>query len=48
MLFRSIFYTLTVYFGAVGIKNIRHTLVAAVLADITAVIMAVNLAKFFF
>ena len=44
----TIFYTLTVYFGAVGIKNIRHTLVAAILADITAVIMAVNLAKFFF
>jgi len=44
----TIFYTLTVYFGAVGIKNIRHTLAAAILADITAVIMAVNLAKFFF
>ena len=44
----TIFYTLTIYFGAVGIKNIRHTLIAAILADITAVIMAVNLAKFFF
>jgi len=44
----TIFYTLTVYFGAVNVKNIRHTLVAAILADITAVIMAVNLAKFFF
>ena len=44
----TIFYTLTIYFGAVNIKNIRHTLVAAILADITAVIMAVNLAKFFF
>ena len=44
----TIFYTLTVYFGAVNVKNIRHTLFAAILADITAVIMAVNLAKFFF
>jgi len=44
----TIFYTLTVYFGAVNVKKIRHTLVAAVLADITAIIMAVNLAKFFF
>lgn len=44
----TIFYTLTVYFGAVNIKKIRHTLFAAILADITAIIMAVNLAKFFF
>ena len=44
----TIFYTLTVYFGAVNIKKIRHTLWAAILADITAIIMAVTLAKFFF
>ena len=44
----TIFYTLTVYFGSVNIKKIRHTLLAAILADITAIIMAVNLAKFFF
>ncbi|KAJ49970.1 spore maturation protein B [Clostridium tetanomorphum] len=37
----TIFYTLTVYFGAVGIKKIRHTLWAAILADIIAVVMAV-------
>ena len=42
----TIFYTITVYYGAVGIKKIRHTLWAAVLADITAIIMAVTLAKF--
>ncbi len=29
----TIFYTLTVYFGSVGIKNIRYTLVAALIAD---------------
>lgn len=33
----TIFYTLTVYFGSVGIKNIRYTLVAALLADIISV-----------
>ncbi|WP_027623594.1 spore maturation protein [Clostridium lundense] len=37
----TIFYTLTVYFGAVGIKKIRHTLWAAIIADLTAIIIAV-------
>lgn len=41
----TIFYTLTVYYGAVGIKKIRHTLWAAVIADLTAIIMAVTLAR---
>ncbi|MFD3158497.1 spore maturation protein [Haloimpatiens sp. FM7330] len=44
----TIFYTLTVYYGAVKIKNIRHTLWAAIFADLTAIIMAVTLAKFMF
>lgn len=44
----TIFYTLTVYFGAVGIKKIRHTLWAAVLADITAIIAAVTVTRLFF
>lgn len=44
----TIFYTLTVYFGAVSIKKIRHTLWAAVLADITAIIMAVTVTRLFF
>jgi spore maturation protein B len=29
----TIFYTLTVYYGSVGIKNIRYTLAAALIAD---------------
>ena len=29
----TIFYTLTVYYGSVGIKNIRYTLAAALFAD---------------
>ncbi|WP_125154575.1 spore maturation protein [Clostridium rectalis] len=42
----TIFYTLTVYFGSVGIKKIRHTLWAAILADLTAIIMAVIVVNF--
>lgn len=34
----TIFYTLTVYYGAVGIKNIRYTLAAALFADGISVI----------
>lgn len=41
----TIFYTLTVYYGSVGIKKIRHTLWAAVFADMVAIIMAVFLGR---
>lgn len=37
----TIFYTVTVYFGAVKIKKIRHTIWAGVMADIVAIIMAI-------
>ncbi|AUS95145.1 spore maturation protein [Clostridium thermosuccinogenes] len=37
----TIFYTLTVYFGSVGIKNIRYTLVAALIADTVSIIASV-------
>lgn len=37
----TIFYTLTVYFGAVGIKNIRYTLAAALIADLASVVASV-------
>ena len=37
----TIFYTLAVYFGSVGIKNIRFTLLAALVADLVSVITAV-------
>lgn len=40
------FYTLTVYFGSVGIKNIRHTLVCALAADVAAVMFALLVVKF--
>ncbi|MEG1879737.1 MAG: spore maturation protein [Oscillospiraceae bacterium] len=34
------FYTVAVYFGTVGIKNVRHTIFAALLADATGIILA--------
>lgn len=37
----TIFYTLAVYFGSVGVKNIRYTLAAALIADCVSVIASV-------
>lgn len=44
----TIFYTLTIYFGSINIKKIRHTLWAAILADITAIIAAIFITKLMF
>lgn len=41
----TIFYTITVYFGAVRIKKVRHTLWAAIMADMTAIIVALIIVK---
>lgn len=41
----TIFYTITVYYGAVKIKKIRHTLWAAVMADMTAIILSILMVK---
>ncbi len=38
------FYTVAVYFGAVGIKNNRHTLPAALAADATGILLSILLA----
>lgn len=35
------FYTLALYFGSVGIKKVRYTLVAAMIADISSVLISV-------
>ena len=35
------FYILTVYYGAVGIKKLRHTLPACLIADAAAMILAI-------
>ena len=42
------FYVLTVYYGSIGIKKIRHTLAAALLADLVGVIAAIVLATLFY
>lgn len=44
----TIFYTLAVYYGAVGIKNIRYTLVAAIMADIISIIASLWACRFIF
>lgn len=44
----TIFYTITVYFGAIKVKKIRHTLWAAVFADMTAIIMAIFMVNLMF
>ncbi|HWQ30139.1 MAG TPA: nucleoside recognition domain-containing protein, partial [Negativicutes bacterium] len=41
----TIFYTITVYFGSVGIKNIRHTLAAAIVADMAGLAAAVTICR---
>ncbi len=42
------FYVLAVYFGAVGIRRIRHTLVAALSADIAGIAAAVAIVSFLY
>ncbi len=42
------FYTLTVYFGAVGIRNTRHALPAAIFADIVGITASVVISRMFF
>ena len=44
----TIFYTVTVYFGAVKVKKVRHTVWAAVFADMVAIITAIFLVNLFF
>jgi spore maturation protein B len=39
------FYTITVYFGAAGVKRTRHTLAAAVVADLTGFLCAALFTK---
>lgn len=42
------FFATTMYFGSIGIKKIRHTLVAAIAADLTAMILSAFLVRTFF
>lgn len=42
------FYAITVYFGAVGIKKIRHTAICSLCADLTSFILAGIMIRLFF
>ena len=42
------FYVLAVYFGAVGIKNIRHAAACGIIADFAGIIAAIIVAYWFF
>lgn len=44
----TIFYTLAVYFGSVGIKNIRYTLVAALIADTVSAVVSAGICRLAF
>ena len=42
------FYAIAVYFGAVGIKNTRHAIPAALLSDVVVFFMSILMVKIFF
>ncbi|QQE13187.1 spore maturation protein [Planctomycetota bacterium] len=42
------FYVIAVYFGAVGVKKIRHALVVGLIADVTAILLAIYVVKWLF
>lgn len=42
------FYVVAVYFGSVGITNVRHTITCALLADLAGVIAAIGVCYWFF
>lgn len=42
------FYILAVYFGSIGVKNTRHALACALLADLAGIIAAIFIAYLFF
>lgn len=42
------FYVIAVYFGAVGVKKVRHALPAGLIADISAMILAVWIVRWLF
>lgn len=42
------FYVLSVYFGAIGIKKFRYALLTGIIADITGIVLAILVARWFF
>lgn len=42
------FYVLAVYFGSVGIKKYRYALLTGIIADITGIVLAILVSRWFF
>ena len=42
------FYVLAVYFGSVGIKKLRYSLLTGIIADIAGIVLAIVVARLFF
>ncbi len=42
------FYTVAIYFGSVGIRNSRHTIKSALLADITGILFSIWICRLMF
>jgi len=42
------FFATTMYFGSIGVKKIRHTLFAAIAADVTAMLVSAATVRLFF
>ena len=42
------FYVLAVYFGSIGIKKYRYALLTGIIADITGIVLAILVARWFF
>ena len=42
------FYVLSVYFGSIGIKKMRYAILTGILADITGIVLAILVARYFF
>jgi spore maturation protein B len=44
----TIFYTMSIYFGAIGVKKSRHTLTSALIAHMAGVIASVVVCRMIF
>ena len=42
------FYVLSVYFGSIAVKRFRYALLAGIIADITGIVLAILVARWFF
>ncbi len=44
----TLFYTVALYFGSIGVTKVRHTISASLIAEFFSVILIVNFVKYFF